>query len=241
MGEAQARLFVREGARVVVGDVLAEEGQETARSIGEEAEFVRLDVTSASDWSAAVERCMVRFGPPSILMNNAGVIGENVPIEDLEEESFRRVLDVNVFGTFLGTKAVIPAMRSAGIGSIVNISSTAGFVGAAGLSAYTASKFAVRGFTKAAGLELGRYGIRVNSIHPGSIDTKLFDRPDDPGMFSRQAISRIGRAEEIARLGLFVASDEASFSTGCEFVADGGFLAGQAWPVRRSRFENTQN
>jgi 3alpha(or 20beta)-hydroxysteroid dehydrogenase len=200
------------------------------QDIGEGAEFVKLDVTSAADWAAVVTRCMARFGPPSVLVNNAGVIGDAAPIGDLEESAFRRVLDVNLVGTFLGTRAVVHPMRSAGGGSIVNVSSTAGFVGAAGLSAYTASKFAVRGFTKAAALELGRYGIRVNSIHPGSIDTKLFERPDDPTMFSSQAVCRIGQADEIARLALFVASDEASFSTGSEFVADGGFLAGRAWP-----------
>jgi 3alpha(or 20beta)-hydroxysteroid dehydrogenase len=225
MGAAEARLFAAEGALVLIGDVLDDTGRQTSQEIGTRTAFVHLDVTLASDWAAAVQWCSEHFGPPTVLVNNAGIIGRLAPIEDIDEESFRRVLDVNLIGTFLGTRAVIPAMTTAGGGSIINVSSTAGFLGAPGRSAYTASKFAIRGFTKASALELGKYNIRVNSIHPGSIDTEMLRRP--PGTrFAYQAIDRIGQADEIARLALFVASDEASFSTGSEFVADGGFLAG---------------
>jgi 3alpha(or 20beta)-hydroxysteroid dehydrogenase len=230
IGAATARLFAAEGAVVVVGDVLTDAGTELVTEIGSQATFVPLDVSVADNWDHIVETCMQKCGFPSILINNAGIIGSNTHIRDLSEAEFRRVMEVNLIGTFLGTRAVINSMSSRGGGSIVNVSSNAGFVGAAGLAAYTTSKFAIRGLTKAAALEVGPLGIRVNSVHPGSIDTELVDRPDNPEMFNRQAISRIGQPIEIARLILFVASDESSFSTGSEFVADGGFLAGTASP-----------
>lgn len=229
IGAAVARQFVEAGAQVVIGDVLDEEGEQMAATLGGQASYASLDVTDAERWAEVVRACQDRFGPPTVLVNNAGVIGEAATVDELDELEFRRVLDVNLVGTFLGTRAVADPMIRAGGGSIVNISSTAGFVGAAGRSAYTASKFAVRGFTKATALELGHHGIRVNSVHPGSVDTELVTRSAAVSFFlERQALPRLADAGEIARLVVFVASDAASFSTGGEFVADGGFLAGTA-------------
>jgi 3alpha(or 20beta)-hydroxysteroid dehydrogenase len=180
-----------------------------------------------------------RFGHVSVLINNAGINPLN-PIETLEEEEFRRVLDVNLIGQFLGIKAVLPSMKAAGGGSIVNISSINGYVATYGLSAYTTSKFGVRGLTKAAAVELGRYGIRANSIHPGPIDTAMIRIV--PGItdemlaehFRDYPLQRVGQPIEIARLALWLASDESSFSTGAEFLADGGMLAGTPMASRES-------
>jgi len=231
-GAAEAVLFASEGARVVIGDVLEDEGRHLAAAIGDRAVFTPLDVTRAEAWENVIATCTDRFGPPSVLVNNAGVLAHQ-RIEDCEEADFRRVLDVNLIGAFLGTRAVIAPMAAAGGGSIVNISSVAAFRGGDGLGAYSASKWGLRGFTKCAAIELGRYGIRVNSVHPGAIDTPMVAGHDiDPGeragIFARQPLPRIGQPEEIARLALFLASDEASFSTGAEFIADGGSLAGRA-------------
>jgi 3alpha(or 20beta)-hydroxysteroid dehydrogenase len=228
-GAAQARRLASEGASVVVADVRAAEGRATAEAIGPASLFVALDVRSGSEWERCVVACGERFGPPTVLVNNAGVLGRPTPVEDLAESDLRAVLDTNLVGAFLGIGAVVPVMAAGGGGSIVNISSTAGFVGAPGLAAYTASKFGLRGLTKAAALELGCRAIRVNSVHPGSIDTEMLARPPDSPSVLRQAIPRLGTSEEIASLVAFLASDESSYCTGCEFVADGGFLAGVAW------------
>ena len=232
-GAEEALLFAAEGARVLVTDVLEDEGASIAAQVGDSASFCPLDVTSAESWAAAVEACIARFGPPTVLVNNAGILVHR-RIEECDEAEFRRLLDVNLVGPFLGTKAVVGPMSGAGGGSIVNVSSVRGIVGAEGLGAYAASKFGLRGFTKCAAIELGRYGIRVNSVHPGAVYTPMVAPPLPPGAeppdwsaaFTGQPIPRIGRAEEIARLALFLASDESSFSTGAEFVADGGALAG---------------
>jgi 3alpha(or 20beta)-hydroxysteroid dehydrogenase len=231
-GAAEAVLFASEGARVVIGDVLEDDGQKLAAGIGDQAFFHRLDVTQADSWAAVVAACTERFGPPSVLVNNAGVLLHQ-RIEDCEEAEFRRVLDVNLIGAFLGTRAVIAPMAAAGGGSIVNISSVAAFRSGDGLAAYSASKWGLRGFTKTAAIELGRYGIRVNSVHPGAIDTPMvaghdIDPAERAGIFGRQPIPRIGQPEEIAQLVLFLATDESSFSTGAEFIADGGSLAGRS-------------
>lgn len=229
-GEAISRSLDAEGARVVLGDVLDEEGKTVADELGESARYVHHDVTDESSWEEAVRTATSEFGSLNVLINNAGIIRWGT-VAELSLEDYMDVISVNQIGCFLGMKAVVPAMIEAGGGSIVNTSSTAGFVGTGGLVAYTASKFAVRGMTKTAAIELGRHGIRVNSVHPGGIDTPM----GNPGLgagidewFKQQKlpISRIGKPEEVAALMVFLASDESSYSTGSEFTVDGGMLAG---------------
>ncbi|MXX80329.1 MAG: glucose 1-dehydrogenase [Chloroflexi bacterium] len=230
-GEAEARLFAREGAAVVLGDILDEDGQRVAESIidaGGQAAYVHLDVTSETDWSDIVDKAVAEFGRVDLLLNNAGIL----PVATIEHatlEHFREVVDVNLVGVFLGIRAVIAAMREAGGGCIINTSSTAGIQGYPGLGAYASSKFAVRGLTKVAAVELGGDNIRVNSVHPGPIDTPMLFNPDakrdehgDRPM--RIPISRMGRADEIAKMMLFIAAD-ATYSTGSEFIVDGGLTA----------------
>jgi 3alpha(or 20beta)-hydroxysteroid dehydrogenase len=231
MGAAEAALFVAEGARVVIGDVLDEENSATAAVLGSSCRAVHLDVTSEQDWAAAVSAAEETFGPISILVNNAGIV-EPAPIEATTAESFQRVLDVNLLGTFLGIKSTIPSLRRAGGGSIVNISSTAGLAGYGFLSSYVASKWGVRGLTKVAALELARENIRVNSVHPAPIDTPMTAGMDEATVTGRQPIARFGTADEVARMVLFVASG-ATYSTGSEFVVDGGLVTGML-PRERS-------
>lgn len=231
MGAEEARLFVAEGARVLLGDVLDEEGEKTAAALGDAVIYQRLDVTDEASWQSAVAKAESVFGKLDVLVNNAGVLGFG-PIETTTREEYERVIRVNQIGPFLGMKSAIPALRRAGGGSIVNISSLAGMVGLAGAVSYVSSKFAVRGMTKVAALELGRDGIRVNSVHPGGVETPmtrpLGDRTDDaPAREYRTPIARIGRPDEIAQMVLFLASDKSSYCTGAEFIVDGGDLAGQ--------------
>jgi len=235
MGAEEARLFVSEGARVVLGDVLDEEGEKTAAAIGESARYVHLDVTSEADWLKAVETTEEAFGKLDILVNNAGILRFGL-LEHTPLEEFELVVRVNQTGTFLGMKSVAAAMRRAGGGSIVNISSLAGIQGVGGAFSYTASKFAVRGMTKVAAIEFGSSGIRVNSVHPGGIETPM-TRPfnsessaGEPPAYS-SPIPRIGQPEEVANLVLWVASDKSSYCTGSEFVIDGGECAGQMPPA----------
>jgi 3alpha(or 20beta)-hydroxysteroid dehydrogenase len=233
-GEAEARLFAAEGAKVVLGDVLDEVGEKLAVEIGDAAAYVHLDVSRPDDWATAVEAATNRFGKLDVLVNNAGILRFG-SIERTSFEEYRQVIEVNQFGCFLGMKAAIPALKAAGGGAIVNISSTQGLEGMAGACAYTASKFAVRGMTKAAALELGRYSIRVNSVHPGGIDTPMLaldqvDQSNKDAGYRHQPIGRIGKPEEVARLVTFLASDESSYSTGAEFLIDGGMTAGLAFP-----------
>ncbi|MBB83231.1 MAG: 3-alpha-hydroxysteroid dehydrogenase [Deltaproteobacteria bacterium] len=229
-GEAEARRFVAEGARVVLGDVLEAECRTVAELLGDGARAIRLDVTREEDWSRAVETALDTFGRLDVLVNNAGIVRTGA-IESTSLEDYRAVVDVNQIGTFLGIRAVVPAMREAGGGSIVNISSNAGMEGVQGVIGYVASKWAIRGMTKTAALELGRFGIRVNVVCPGGVATPMigasdFDSIDQDAVWSSQPISRVGQPDEIASLVLFLASDESSYSTGAEFVADGGGLAG---------------
>ena len=229
-GEAEARRFVAEGARVVLGDVLTAECQAVADSLGDAARALPLDVTREEDWARAVETALDAFGRLDVLVNNAGIVRTGA-LESTSLEDYRAVIDVNQVGTFLGMRAVVPAMREAGGGSIINISSNAGMEGVQGVIGYVASKWAIRGMTKTAALELGRYGIRVNSVHPGGVATPMigaddFDSVDQDAVWGSQPIARVGQPEEIANLVLFLASDESSYSTGAEFVADGGGLAG---------------
>ncbi|GAA0364078.1 glucose 1-dehydrogenase [Actinoallomurus spadix] len=236
MGRAHVRRFVAEGAAVVFGDVLEEEGGRLAADLGDAARFVPMDVTRPDDWRNAVEAAVTAFGGLTVLVNNAGII-KHKPIEEMTLEECRRVIEVNLIGQWLGVKSVIEPMRAAGGGSIVNVSSTEGFIGAAGLAAYSASKFGVRGLTKAAARELGPYGIRVNSIHPGAILTAMAMDPDVVAATASSAeaflgalpLKRMGKAEEVPGLVVFLASDEAGYCTGSEVLVDGGMLTGAGY------------
>jgi len=229
MGASHARGFIAEGANVVIADVVDQEGQSLADELGGRAIFSRLDVTSEADWTATVTAAEHAFGPVSVLVNNAGIV-HFARIADTEPADWSRVIDINLTGTYLGIRALASSMRKAGGGAIVNISSGAGMSGAFGLGAYVASKWGVRGLTKTAALELARDKIRVNSIHPGATRTTMAAQPDVEAVMAASvrglAIPRIAEPEELTRLVLFVASDEASFSTGSEFIADGGALLG---------------
>jgi cyclopentanol dehydrogenase len=233
MGAAEARLFAREGARVVVGDVLEAEGRGVEAEVavkGGEAVFVRLDVTREADWQAAVALAEQRFGKLDVLVNNAGISAAG-RVENTTVEAWDRVMDVNAKGVFLGTKAAIPAMRRAGGGSIVNISSQLGLVGMDISSPqYTASKGAVRLLTKTTALQYAKEKIRANSVHPGPIVTAMTERrradPDAYAlMLSRIPLGRFGEPEEVAHAVLYLASDESAFVTGSELVIDGGWTA----------------
>jgi 3alpha(or 20beta)-hydroxysteroid dehydrogenase len=225
-GAAEARLFVAEGAKVLIGDVLDDEGRAVAAELGHAAVYVHLDVTDEAQWAAAVALAEERFGPVDVLVNNAGILLFQA-LDTTERADFDRVLQVNVTGVFLGMKAVAPSMDSAGGGSIVNISSTAGLQGLPRLGAYVASKWAVRGLTKSAAIDLGHRGIRVNSVHPGGIDTPMLrgTSPDAP-FYKRLPVPRMGTPEEAARAVLFLASDESRYTTGAELAVDGGASCG---------------
>ena len=226
IGGECARQLAAEGARVVVTDVRLSDAEDVARKIGDNAIARALDVTRADQWAAVIAAAEQAFGAVDVLINCAGIASYG-PTESIAEEEFRRIQDVNLLGTFLGMKAAIPSMRSAGGGSIINISSLAGIVGMASAAAYTASKWAVRGLTKALAAEFGREGIRVNSVHPGVIDTPLAaaQKPIIDQLMPNLPIGRIGEVHEIASLVIHLASDESSYTTGAEFVIDGGWSA----------------
>ena len=224
IGAAIAKAMAEAGANVLIADVLDDEGQAFAEAIGSAARYVHLDVTKSADWQKAVESAVHAFGKLNVLVNNAGISTYGL-IEHLDDHDWEKTLAVNLSGVFRGIRAAIPAMRSAGGGSIVNISSAAGMLGYTGLPAYVASKFGVRGLTKAAALELARDGIRVNSVHPGYIRTPLSMAGPAP---STDAIPlrRMGEPAEVGNLVVYLASDESAFSTGSEFIVDGGQTAG---------------
>ena len=233
MGAAHAKLFAKEGAKVVIGDILEEEGRRTEAEINEvggECLFIRLDVTSEADWQQAVAAAVARFGKLDILVNNAGVVSRGT-LEDTTVEEWDRVMNVNAKGVFLGTKAAIPEMRRAGGGSIVNTSSISGNVGQDSLQpVYNASKGAVRIFTKSAAIQYAKDGIRVNSVHPGAVDTPMAGaRLADPELQkqadARNPLGRTAQPVEISYGVLYLVSDEASFVTGSELVIDGGYTA----------------
>lgn len=232
MGAEEARLFAREGAKVVIADLLEEEGKQLEAEIkaaGGEAMFVRTDVTHEDDWERVVQATVARFGKLDILVNNAGLSSNSVA-DPLDTEGWRRIMEVNATGVFLGTKYAVPAMQKEGGGSIVNISSIMGFVGGeTGHPAYHASKGAVRIFTKATAVRYGPDGIRANSVHPGFMPPMRSARLTDPAIRQEQVrqtpLGRIGKPIEVAYGVLFLASDEASFITGTELVIDGGFIA----------------
>ena len=232
-GAVEAKLFAREGAKVVFGDILDESGKQVEAEIheaGGEAAYVHLDVTREDDWRTAVNTAIDRYGKLDILVNNAGILIRK-GIEDTTEEDWDRIMGVNAKGAFLGTKHSIPAMRQAGGGSIVNISSTAGLVASpSGSASYTASKGAVRLLTKSTAVQYAKEGIRCNSIHPGPIDTDMIQETlTDPAKLKermqRLPMGRVGTADEIAYGVLYLASEEASFVTGSELVIDGGTTA----------------
>ncbi|MGQ0432600.1 MAG: glucose 1-dehydrogenase [Microthrixaceae bacterium] len=227
-GEAEARRFVAEGAKVLLTDVLDPEGEAVAASLGASAAYRHLDVTSEDDWQAALAEAEERFGPVSVLVNNAGILDFG-PIHKQDVARFRTVLDVNLVGPLIGMKTVAPSMKRAGGGSIINVSSNAGIVGLPQAGAYVSSKWGLRGLSKTAALDLGATGIRVNSVHPGGINTPMTDfggSGDDSPWAKGLPIARMGRPEEVANVVTVLASDEASYVTGAEWSVDGGATAG---------------
>ena len=222
-GAAEARLFVAEGARVVIGDVLEDQGRALAAELGQNAAFVRQDVTLETDWDAALKVAQALGGLHG-LVNNAGIY-RPATLMETDAALFERHMRVNQLGPFLGMKAVVPLMEKSGGGSIVNISSTAGLRGSPGALAYSATKWALRGMTKAAALDLAPRRIRVNSVHPGPIDTEMLSiRTPEQNQARLQLVpmKRMGTADEIARLVLYLLSDESGFVTGAEVAIDGG-------------------
>jgi 3alpha(or 20beta)-hydroxysteroid dehydrogenase len=235
MGKSHVRHFVAQGAQVVFGDVLDDKGATLAAEFdGKSCRYIHHDVTSEAGWTAAAAAAVDTFGKLDVLVNNAGVL-TFARIADMPLADFRRVLEVNAVGCWLGMKAAIGPMKARG-GSIINISSIEGFTGAAGLSAYSASKFAIRGMTKSAAQELGQFGIRVNSVHPGGVLTSMTlgqaasAEPADADAFIKaMPLARFAKPAEISCLVAYLASDESSYSTGSEFVADGGVLSGPGY------------
>jgi len=221
MGGASAKMLVEQGAKVVIGDILDDEGAALAAELGDAVRYVHLDVTSPDDWKAAVDTAVEAFGKLNVLVNNAGIV-QVAPLKTLDVSRWQKVLDVNLTGPMLGIKAVIEPMIAAGGGSIINISSIEGMRGAAWVHSYVASKWGLRGLTKSAALELAPEKIRVNSVHPGFIRTPMTKHlPDD---MVTAPMGRAGTPDEVATFVVFLASDESSFSTGSEYVVDGGLI-----------------
>lgn len=226
MGAAHARLFVAEGAKVVLTDLNEEKGHAFAAELGENAVFVKQNVVSEEDWATVLATAEEKFGPVNILVNNAGItMAKNML--DVTVEEYKRIVDINQVSVFIGMKTVAGSMMKAGGGSIVNISSMNGLV--AGAIGYTDTKFAVRGMTKAAAINLAPMGIRVNSVHPGVIATPMVMQEDTKAAveaFSKHIpLKRVAQPEEVSNMVLFLASDDSSYSTGSEFVIDGGMTA----------------
>lgn len=230
MGESHARAMVAQGGKVVIADVLDAEGQALAAELGSAATAVHLDVTKRDQWTAAVEATLAAFGTLNVLVNNAGIahfgtIGRYAP------EQWDQMIAINLTGVFNGIHACVDALKAGAPSSIINISSTAGLHGYPGLAGYNAAKFGVRGLTKAVALDLGRHGVRCNSVHPGVVATPMTQGLDAPQ--DHVALGRVGEPHELSSLVVFLASDESSFSTGAEFIADGGEMAGRAVRVGR--------
>ncbi|WP_069884249.1 SDR family NAD(P)-dependent oxidoreductase [Streptomyces luteocolor] len=235
-GASHVRAFHAEGANVVIAGISAERGRALASELGDRARYIRLDVTDETSWEAAIAATEDDFGPLAVVVNNAGVQNPAAPIESTDQRVWDRILDINLTGTFLGIKAAVPSLRRNGGGVIVNIASTSGVGGTAFYAPYVAGKWAVRGLTKTAALELGRDNIRVNAIHPGVVSTPFITEPaagsDVPisDFYSPEpyAVPRLGEPADITRALLFLSSDDAAFATGAEFVIDGGLLLGPA-------------
>jgi 3alpha(or 20beta)-hydroxysteroid dehydrogenase len=230
MGASHARRFVQEGAKIIMTDVNEAAGTALAKELGQNAHFMRHDVTDADDWAEVVAAAEAIYGPVTVLVNNAGILGPVARTEALSEAEYLKVCSVNQHSVFLGMRAIIPSMLNAKIGSIINISSIAGMVANYGFPsiAYVASKFAVRGMTKATAIEYGKNNIRVNSVHPGFIQTPMMvEATDDTGgdAMSLIPLGRIADPSEVTNLVLFLASDEASYITGSEYLVDAGMLA----------------
>jgi len=231
-GEAEARAFVAEGAKVLITDVLDAEGEALAKELGDAAAYRHLDVVDETHWDAAVNETRERFGTLDVLVNNAGILDAG-PLLSTTLDAYRRVIDINQVGVFLGMRAAGAVMAEQGRGSIVNISSVDGMVGMAGMVAYVASKWAVRGMTKTAAAELGPSGVRVNSVHPGGVDTPMIQGlglPED-SMAMGVPLGRVAQPGDIAPLVVFLASDESGYCTGAEFVIDGGMICALPVPL----------
>jgi 3alpha(or 20beta)-hydroxysteroid dehydrogenase len=225
MGESHARAMVAQGARVVIGDLLDAEGAQLAAELGSACTYVHLDVTDRDQWAGAVQTALERYGKLNVLVNNAG-IANFAPIGQYTAQQWDTIIAINLTGVFNGINASVEALKASAPSSIINISSTAGLQGYSALPGYNAAKFGVRGLTKSVALDLGIHNVRCNSVHPGAVAT-----PMTAGLDTAQrhvALRRIGRSEELSALIVFLASDESSYSTGSEFVADGGETAGLA-------------
>ena len=226
-GEAEARLFASEGAKVLICDILDDKGQDLAediRSDGHIAEYFHLDVSNEEDWQNAINYISKKFGGLNVLVNNAGIGLRKPSILDISAEEWQKVLDINLTGTFFGIKTAAPVMKDSGSGSIINIGSIAGTTGHFA-TAYTATKWGIRGLTKSAALEFASWNIRVNAVHPGIVDTAILEGSDDfkEAMSWMTALGRVAGPEEISPVVMFLASDEASFVTGIDMIVDGGF------------------
>lgn len=225
MGAEHARALVAEGGQVVIGDILDDEGRALAEEIGPNARYVHLDVTSEDDWDGAIRTAVDEFGKLNGLVNNAGIVN-GAQLEKFRTDKFRQIIDVNLTGTFIGMVKAVDPMKAAGGGSIINVSSVEGLQGSPWAHGYVASKWGVRGLAKSAALELGPHNIRVNSIHPGLIRTPMTENiPDD---MLKIPLGRAAQPNEVSTFIVFLISDESSYSTGSEFIMDGGLTAGEA-------------
>lgn len=228
MGESHVKRFVKEGAKVVIADLAEEAGKELAENLGDSARYIKLDVSDEANWKELVSETEENFGPIDILVNNAGI---SIPgmTQDTPYDTYQKTIKVNQDGVFLGMQAVYPSMKKAGGGSIINISSSAGINSSPNTSAYTTSKFAVRGMTKAAALDFAPDNIRVNSVHPGLIETPMAADEETSKVIDalkeNVPLKRLAKPEEVTNLVLFLASDEASYVNASEYVIDGGMLA----------------
>ncbi|WP_298826130.1 glucose 1-dehydrogenase [uncultured Planococcus sp.] len=225
MGAAHAKRFLEEGAKVVITDILTEEGEAVARDLRNDIKFMEHDVTKASEWERVIMETESVFGPVNVLVNNAGIALLKT-IGKMTEAQYRKVIDVNQVSVFLGMKYVHPSMSKAESGSIINISSISGLSGNTDSIAYSASKFAVRGMTKSAAIEFGGEGIRVNSVHPGITETPMVRKSRVSKMAKAIPLQRTAQPEEVSDLLVYLASDESAYVTGAEFVIDGGLTAG---------------
>jgi 3alpha(or 20beta)-hydroxysteroid dehydrogenase len=229
IGRACAQAIIAEGGKVMIGDVADDAGRATADELGSDAAYVHLDISSEQDWAAAVKATLARFGKLNVLVNNAGIITGGA-LGEYSSSEWRRIIDVNLTGVFLGMSASVAALKKSAPSSIVNMSSIAGLQGAAGFHGYCASKWGIRGVTKSAALELAPFGIRVNSVHPGTIRTPMTAGVPE-SMADNSAFGRFGEAVEVANLVAYLAGDRSSFSTASEFKVDGGESAGAAHSV----------
>ncbi|MEC1304893.1 glucose 1-dehydrogenase [Lysinibacillus capsici] len=226
LGSKHAEVFVREGAKVVIADLDNSQGRKLAENLGEMAIFIALDVTDEANWKNLVRETEDKFGPINVLVNNAGISGPK-SIEEISLEEFKRTTEINQYGVFLGIKTVLPSMKKVDNGSIINISSGLGLVGFRENSAYVTSKFAVRGLTKAVAADVAKYGIRVNSVHPGVVKTAMMEEEQNIKLLEEIEkgipFNRVAEPEEVANLVMFLASDESTYSTASEFIIDGGY------------------